>query len=64
MGEGIWWANEGIPGSATSVEFNFNDEAEQDPLSFGTTYSWRIEIEDDNGNSALSAPVEFTPVEP
>jgi hypothetical protein len=59
-GEGIWWANE-IPGSDYFVDFNFNDEAEQDPLDSGTSYYWWITVVDDDGNEARSDSVEFTP---
>jgi hypothetical protein len=60
MGGHIWWADE-IPSSETSVEFNFNDEAEQDPLFPGVPYQWSITVIDDYGNSASSGSVEFTP---
>jgi len=59
-GEGIWWANE-IPGSEYFVDFNFNDEAEQDPLDSGTPYYWWITVVDGDGNEARSDSVEFTP---
>ncbi len=60
MGVGIWWACE-IPGPETSVEFNFNEEAEQESLNSGTTYNWRIEVRDSNGNEASLGSLEFTP---
>jgi hypothetical protein len=60
MGQGIWWVDN-IPSSENSVEFNFNGEAEQDPLTPGTTYSWWITVEDSNGNTARSGSVEFIP---
>jgi hypothetical protein len=60
MGGQIWW-NDWLPSSETSVEFNFDDEAEQDPLTPFVTYSWQIKVIDQNGNMANSNSVEFTP---
>ena len=62
MGWQIWWASS-ILDSETSVDFNFDDEAEQESLDFGTTYNWSIEVIDADGNSASSGPVEFTTVD-
>jgi len=60
MGQGIWWVDN-IPSSLNFVEFNFDDEAEQDPLTPGTTYSWWITVVDGDGNDARSGSIEFTP---
>ncbi len=60
MGGSIWW-NDEIPSSTTSVEFNFDDEAEQDPLTSGSQYSWSVKVIDSNGNVAESMVKEFTP---
>jgi hypothetical protein len=59
-GRDIWWADE-IPGSETSVEYNFNGYAEQDSLTPGITYSWDISVMDAYGNRTRSNSVEFTP---
>ena len=59
FGPGAWWSSE-IPSSSTSAEYNFDDEAEQDPLTTGVTYRWSIEIQDEYGNQAINE-ITFTP---
>jgi hypothetical protein len=55
------WSPEGdMPSTQTSVEFNVDGNASQDPLTGGTTYNWDIEVRDDNGNRASNS-VQFTP---
>ncbi len=60
-GEGVEiWHLGDIPSSQLSVEFNYDGEASQDPLTGGTTYYWSITVHDADGNSA-SYETTFTP---
>jgi hypothetical protein len=53
------WEYEGIPSGTTSVAFNADGSADQDPLPSGS-YQWRITVVDAYGNRGESADKSFT----
>lgn len=56
----MWNTPELLSSSATSVEYNFDGEASQDPLTTGVDYWWHLNVIDQNDNKA-SVRTQFTP---
>jgi hypothetical protein len=56
----MWDTPESLSSSATSVEYNFDGEASQDPLTTGDDYWWHLNVIDQNDNEA-SVRTQFTP---
>ena len=49
-GDVYWDLSYFLPSTATSVEFNVDGEATQDPLTSGTNYWWHLNVIDPNEN--------------
>ena len=50
---GMWDLSYLLPSTATSVEYNVDGEANQDPLSIGTDYWWHLNLIDPDENRIM-----------
>lgn len=59
--QNVWYMNNNLPSSQTSVAYNVDGKASLSSLLSGTTYIWEVVVEDANGNQAVEQKAYTVP---